>query len=208
MSLFETEEYEVCPKCGGSGLVYDEKVDATRACVCSEQNAPPRPVVATPPPAPESILTIEEMRDAWKRGLERHRVNRGRGTKGRYGNNLPDETQRRFDAESAVSEALVSKVTGRAWIGGETVKDDPNLGDVAGGVAVRWTERRNGSLILHPEDKDHLNAVLVVGNSPDQRIVGWINVADGKRLGTWRTDVRFPAFFVSQSHLDDIATLP
>jgi hypothetical protein len=34
MSLFNTEEFEVCPKCGGGGYIYDEKVDATRPCSC------------------------------------------------------------------------------------------------------------------------------------------------------------------------------
>jgi hypothetical protein len=34
MSLFDSEEFEVCPKCGGIGYVYDEKVDATRPCSC------------------------------------------------------------------------------------------------------------------------------------------------------------------------------
>ena len=36
MSLFETEEFEVCPKCGGIGYVYDDKVDATRPCSCQD----------------------------------------------------------------------------------------------------------------------------------------------------------------------------
>lgn len=39
MSLFDTEEFAVCPICAGIGYVYDEKVDATRPCSCQE---PPR----------------------------------------------------------------------------------------------------------------------------------------------------------------------
>lgn len=34
MSLFDSEEFAVCTICGGIGYVYDDKVDATKPCVC------------------------------------------------------------------------------------------------------------------------------------------------------------------------------
>jgi predicted Zn-ribbon and HTH transcriptional regulator len=41
MSLFDTKELEVCPRCKGTGFVYDAKIDADRPCpACSEPFRP------------------------------------------------------------------------------------------------------------------------------------------------------------------------
>jgi hypothetical protein len=34
MSLFESDDFEVCPVCHGLGTVYDAKIDVDRPCRC------------------------------------------------------------------------------------------------------------------------------------------------------------------------------
>jgi hypothetical protein len=152
-------------------------------------------------------MDIAAMRAAYARGLRRREAAVAVRRPGRYGFQPDERHAREVDGYSAVAEALVAHTLGRDWISGDTVPDHPDAGDVAGGVAVRWTPRVNGSLILHPSDRDHLDAVLVVGLAPGMHIVGWINVAAGKQVGTWRTDVRHPAWFVSQASLHPIGDL-
>lgn len=155
-----------------------------------------------------SVMSIEEMRVAYRAGLARSDAARRRGGKHVYGGfPLGPEAQRKWDAESAVAEALVARTLDREWLSDGLVPDKVDVGDVAGGLSVRWTERPNGSLILHPEDPDELIGVLVVGVAPEQRVAGWIPVADGKREELWRTDVRYPAFFVPQRLLRTIEEL-
>jgi hypothetical protein len=153
------------------------------------------------------ILSLDEARDAYRVGLARYRAARDRGGTHRYGWEGPLSGDGIVDGQSAVAEALVAKALGREWLSSGLVPDRPENGDVSGGISVRWTPRLNGSLIIHEDEPDHLRAVLVVGAAPHQEIRGWISVAEGKQVGIWRTDVRFPAFFVPQRALHPIGRL-
>lgn len=153
-------------------------------------------------------LTVEEMREAYGVGLARHMAARARGAKQLHGFDQDSAaTQKHLDGCSAVAELLVARRLNREWLSSGMVPDRPEDGDVSGGVMVRWTPREDGSLILHPSDHDALYAVLVVGDPPEQRIMGWIPTAYGKQEWWWREDVRAPAFFVPQSKLYPINEL-
>lgn len=144
-------------------------------------------------------MTIEEARAAYRYGVERNILSRHQGRTHRFGWSPSLREQRYIDGMSAVAECLVSSETGRAWMCGfET--DDPNDGDVHGGISVRWTPRHSGCLIVHEDEPANLRAVLVVGPRPQwMRIVGWVRIRDAQNPAYWRTGVRHPAFFVPQS---------
>lgn len=78
--------------------------------------------------------------------------------------------------------------------------------DVGGKYEVRGTKYRNGCLLLHPEDKE-APYILVTGEGKDFNIVGWIMGSEGKKDKYWRTDVRYPCYFVPQDALKDLSLL-
>ena len=103
---------------------------------------------------------------------------------------------------------MVAKATGRKWISSGTVPDGPLDGDVSGGLQVRWTERRDGRLIVRPSDPDSLVCVLVVGPVDSMEVVGWLPCAECKRsywLGA--PGHRPAAYFVPQQVLRPIEEL-
>jgi len=80
----------------------------------------------------------------------------------------------------------------------KTLHDDHR--DVSG-VEVRSTLKRHGCLIVHDRDSDSAPFILVTGEMPSLRIVGWLYGRECKRPEFWRTDVRTPAYFVPQGEL-------
>jgi hypothetical protein len=82
----------------------------------------------------------------------------------------------------------------------------PGKFDVGGKYEVRGTKYPNGCLLLHPEDKEAIY-VLVTGCGNEFNIVGWINGSEGKNKQYWRTDVRYPCYFVPQNKLKNISLL-
>ena len=102
---------------------------------------------------------------------------------------------------SAAAEWLVAYILDREWLSDGEVPDGASGEDVDGGISVRWTERRGGSLIIHPDDPAPYS-VLVVGDTLDALLVpGYIPTELGKARRWWRDDVRHPAYFVPQSAL-------
>lgn len=146
------------------------------------------------------------MREAYAKGLRRSRAARARNGNHRYGmeHRTTDQQRLHFDGASAVAEALVAEATGGKWISDGVVPDPVDAGDVEGGIAVRWTARVNGCLIVHEEDPDHLVQVLVVGEPPRITIVGKMLTAQAKQPQWWRTNVPYPAFFVPQRELESL----
>jgi len=145
------------------------------------------------------VLTEEEYQWARSIGLMRIAAARARQGKHRFGWKPTPQQERETIPMSAAAELFVAKSTGRRWLSSGMVPDDPNAGDVEGGLAVRWTPLEHGSLILHEDDADHLTGVLVTGNDRESLAIrGWINVAEGKQRRWWRTNVRHPAYFVRE----------
>lgn len=148
-----------------------------------------------------TVLTLEQAREAYRCGLARSAAGRARNGQHRYGWNPPPDQQRDTDGESAVAELLVSVALGMPWTSNGVVPDADGT-DVGGSVSVRWTPRTSGSLIVHEDERDDIGAALVVGRSPNQQFMGTILVKDAKRPEWWRTDVRYPAYFVPQTALE------
>jgi hypothetical protein len=114
------------------------------------------------------------------------------------------------DIEGAAAELAVCKLIGCFWTGMEVSGSDRKEGVTpdAGGVQVRSTRLKSGSLILHEGDADDSAFVLVVGRIPRLDVKGWIHGRDGKRADYWRSEsVRHPAYFVPADALSQDFTV-
>ena len=81
------------------------------------------------------------------------------------------------------------------------------IADVGLTIQVRHTRHNHGCLIVYENEKDDQSFVLVTGISLNQKIVGWIQGRDAKNQSFWKQSARFPAYFVPQEALLDIAML-
>lgn len=203
------------PPCGGCDFCGDLREDGLYLlgykekyyCVeCFRKTAQgwPRPKAKTV--VHRNFMSDEDVRDAYEKGLRRSRAARRRSGTHKY-NWKPGDEQPEVDAQSAVAELLVARCTNRKWLSSGEVPDKPEDGDVEGGIQVRHTSYGTGSLIVHPEDNDQHKFVLVVGKDEYMRVVGYIDGHKAKSRNWWRSDVRYPAYFVPQSALNDIAEL-
>jgi hypothetical protein len=148
---------------------------------------------------------LEGLIAAYKVGLRRSEAARVRGGTHRYGWKPSTNSQRYVDGMSAAAEWMIAEATGREWLSNGLVPD-PSSEDVSGGISVRWTERDNGSLIIHPHD-DAPYSALVTGDNWNLRVRGYIHTEVGKNKNFWRDDVRSPAYFVPQHQLLPITEL-
>jgi len=141
-------------------------------------------------------LTWDELRHAGYIGIDRHVRNIARSRPAVYG---ADYNAWHIHVLGAWGECAIAQATERYWCDRTTPDGGaPDVGD----LHVRTTQHRDGSLILHPEDRDAGAYVLVVLLAlPRFRIVGWTTGAEGKQETYWRTDVRTPAYFVPPSAL-------
>lgn len=150
------------------------------------------------------MASLDDQRDAYRRGLARSDAARARGQTHTQDWHPDPAVQRDIDGQGAVAEMLVAEAVGRRWLNRDAVTPDkPEDGDVEGGIQVRWTQHPNGHLLVHDEDPDTLFCVLVVNRAPNMVIVGWINCIEGKTPLYWREPpaVRSPAYFVPQRAL-------
>jgi hypothetical protein len=110
------------------------------------------------------------------------------------------------DIESCCAELVVAKVTGSYWHA-FTAAPHTLEGDV-GRRQVRSTQRVNGGLIVHDDDKDDAAFILVVGVAPSYNVMGWMLGRDAK-VARWWNETRLPrpAFLVPAGELHDIASL-
>jgi hypothetical protein len=83
-----------------------------------------------------------------------------------------------------------------------TFKSTADIGD---NIEVKWTGWMGGHLVIHPKDRDTDVAVLVVGQSPNLRVVGWLPVSQAKRPKYRHT--KDDAWWVSQINLNPIENL-
>jgi hypothetical protein len=61
-----------------------------------------------------------------------------------------------------------------------TLNTFKNSADVGSRIEVKHTSWRDGHLIVKPSDRDSDLAVLVVGESPNYTIIGWLPVSMAK----------------------------
>lgn len=102
------------------------------------------------------------------------------------------------NADVGVSQPR-SRVAGLFWSG--SVNSFKTGGDV-GNVQVRTHSRKDYDLIVRENDRDEDIFVLVIGKTPEYRVVGWTCGADTKRPA-WRKahGNRPAAYFVPQKAL-------
>jgi hypothetical protein len=72
--------------------------------------------------------------------------------------------------------------------------------DVAQRIEVKWTRWKDGHLVVHKSDRDTDIAVLVVGQSPDYYLAGWLPVESAKSKRYWVESER--NWWVGQSNLN------
>ena len=83
------------------------------------------------------------------------------------------------DAEAIGAEMVVARYLGIADFE-PTLNTFKNSADVGSRIEVKHTSWRDGHLIVKPSDRDTDLAVLVVGESPNYTIIGWIPVSIAK----------------------------
>ena len=77
--------------------------------------------------------------------------------------------------------------------------------DIGENIEVKWTAWHGGHLVIHPKDRDSDVAILVVGESPNLRVVGWLPIIQAKRPKYKHT--KDDAWWVSQINLHPIEDL-
>jgi hypothetical protein len=159
------------------------------------------PLVLKTPTAIE--LSNHNLKTAGLIGVDRN-IN-GLKKEGQFGcNNVAVGWQSNCD--DACGELALAKYLGIFW--------DGNMGDFqaadVGALQVRTTSLETGALILYPTDKDDDVFVLVLSHKvPVYMLSGWIYGREGKLEKWWRDGTRGrPAFFVPQSELHEMSTLP
>lgn len=101
--------------------------------------------------------------------------------------------------EGALGELALAKYLGKYWDG--SVNTFKRQGDV-GQIQVRTRSRDDFELLVRPDDRDEDIFVLVVGQAPRYRVVGWIRGSEAKRPEWQQTyGQRPPAYFVPQASL-------
>jgi len=148
-------------------------------------------------------LKPEDIAEAKAKGAARDDFARDAGLLDAHG--LSRSEGRRRHEQGALAEKAVSVALGLPWDGSVGVVGGPDVGT----LQVRSTRLREGSLILHPTDRDEDRFVLVIVTEPSALLAGWISGRDGKREAFWRTGgVRSPAFFVPRWRLQPMKDLP
>lgn len=74
-------------------------------------------------------------------------------------------------------------------------------------LQVRTTHWRNGHLPLLKTDNPDDKFVLVIGESPNFRVVGWIRARDGMKEQYWDEKIDKPAYMVPQDILHGLESL-
>lgn len=144
-------------------------------------------------------LTAEELQQVAFIGAQRRIRALANGRVHRHGYDGADNWS--VHIEAAGAEMALAKARDRFWA--DSAAPDYH-GDVGQRTQIRHTLRRNGSLIVHPDDPDDYALILVTGEAPDYLLPGWIWGREAKRDEWWRTDTGRPAFFVPQAALRPI----
>lgn len=109
-----------------------------------------------------------------------------------------------LDIRGAVGEACVAKYLGQYWLGVGTFG-----GDDVGQYQVRATGWKEGTLRLHPKDRDDRPYISVYVCEGRGVIHGWLTGAEGKQQRYWSDPTRQgrPAFFIPSSDLHPMEEL-
>ena len=108
------------------------------------------------------------------------------------------------DAEAIGAEMVVARYLGIANFE-PTLNTFKREADVGYRIEVKHTSWRDGHLIVKPSDRDHDIAVLVVGESPNYSIIGWLPV-DVAKTARFKSD-QSNSWWVSQINLRPMASM-
>jgi len=148
-------------------------------------------------------LNSSEYLQAMHVGIMRACQDRKDGRRHAYG--ARPEDAETYDIRGAVGEAVVAKHLGVFWLGVGVFG-----GDDVGPHQVRATAWREGTLRLHPKDRDDAAYISVYVCEGAGVIHGWMYGHEGKQDRYWSdpTGKNRPAFFVPASDLHPIEELP
>ena len=107
-------------------------------------------------------------------------------------------------SESAAAEMAVARSLGIMDFK-PTANTFKGMADVAENIEVKWTSWTDGHLIVHPKDRDTDIAVLVVGDCPKFKVIGWIPMVIAKKPRFKHS--KMDAWWISQINLQPIETL-
>jgi hypothetical protein len=153
-------------------------------------------------------LSVKELKFAEEIAKKRNRSQRN-------GNRLDGKVVKDslgIDIQGAQAELAVSIALGLEWDGDFKELSKWHSWRIDGhdvsGLEVRSTHHKNGSLILHPKDKDNSKFILVIVESPKFKLVGWNFGREGKIKKYWR-DVGYgrPCYMLPQCNLKSIKEL-
>ena len=134
-------------------------------------------------------------------GARRESQSQAEGHKQKYGADSKGGWERHI--AGACAELAFCKGTGRYWSGAFVFRGD----DAADGWEVRGTDRKDGCLILHPNDKPGNYALVIRHNWLAYELAGWLPVDEGRNPDYWADPVGGrAAFFVPQKKLREIET--
>ena len=139
-------------------------------------------------------------------GLERVEYSKVRGYEHSYitpnnGNYFKDVL---ISSESAAAEMAVARSLGIMDFK-PTANTFKSMADVAENIEVKWTSWTDGHLIVTPKDRDTDIAVLVVGDCPKFKVIGWIPMVIAKKPRFKHS--KMDAWWISQINLQPIETL-
>lgn len=128
---------------------------------------------------------------------------------GQCATDKPDKWAR--EIEGNCGELVLAKLLKVPWVPrvmGEdkTEREQIKRFDVAD-LQVRTTHWPNGHLLIKPTDNPDDRFVLVVGESPDFRVVGWILARDGMKKEYWDENLPTPAYKIPQQVLHGLESL-
>jgi len=90
-----------------------------------------------------------------------------------------------FKTIEAASGAVAGEIAVAKALGINDFKPTSNTfkscADIGENIEVKWTAWVGGHLIIHPKDRDTDIAILVVGDSPNLKVVGWLPIIQAKR---------------------------
>jgi len=107
-------------------------------------------------------------------------------------------------SESAAAEMAVARSLGIANFT-PTANTFKSMADVGENIEVKWTSWTDGHLIVTPKDRDTDIAVLVVGDCPKFKVIGWIPMVIAKKPRFKHS--KMDAWWISQINLQPIETL-
>jgi hypothetical protein len=125
-----------------------------------------------------NVVTIDpvEIAVATVCGTERHRRAQKAGARDR--SHVATHDGLNIHIQGAAAEIAASKHLNRRWLFSAY---KPGQADLEPDIEVRSTPRPHGCLVIRQRDHDDRPYVLVVGQIPSFRVVGWVYGHEAKR---------------------------